>query len=179
VCIFAELHEREAGRELEKANIPLWYLEAHDAQAPAALGVTRSENDDELTLAMRRQGGYYYQATKISEVRNDFLESVSACLHGSADHSDEPSDISALDIQVSSFLKKGISMPLKDDATNRELKDAARSIASHASVLNQYHARASSVLKLFQNHCDSPQNFDRESALMAGLTGGPREKPLQ
>ena len=169
ICIFAELHEREAGKELGKRDVPLWYLEAHDVQAPS-IGVLKG-GVDELSLSIRRQGQYYYQTTRIVEVRDNFLEGVAESLRSDRRDRDEAPELGALDIQVSHFLKKATAFPLKNDAARDELAKAARNIVSNASVIASYHTRARKTMDAFKAFCERPHFFDREATLIRAIEG--------
>lgn len=173
VAIMGELHEREAATDLVKNGITTWYLEDQDVEAPPLVPKRLNGCTDALIRSSVRQLNHWTVSKTIRSVTSDFLEAVAECMKGRAASSRgyQP-DVDALDLQLSAFLRKAISFPIRVQQADKNINDLARSIASQASLLRSYDDHAERVYNLFRPHLkEATPCFHREGELVAIASG--------
>ena len=167
LCIFAELHEREAADDIARQGASVWYLEDQHVEVPPVETVRPNEGDDALVRALSRQINHWATSRTVQIVRNELLEEVSQCMQERAANGyGSHSETTALDLSLSAFLQGATSRPIRDDQSDNNLTSLARSIASQASVLRQYDTQAGKLYNIFKKYlsADLP-SFNREKEL--------------
>jgi uncharacterized membrane protein YkvA (DUF1232 family) len=166
-CIFGELHEREASADLIKNGNIAWYLEDQDVEVPPLRPKRPASTADAVERSIIRSTDHWIVSKVIRDVRNEFLEALPDCMRERATSggSGQP-EADALDLQLSAFLQRSISHPLRPKDSDKELAGLARRIAAQASVLRSYDTQAERVYELFMPFLkQAPPSFDREGAL--------------
>ena len=167
ICIIGELHEREAAADLLREGTAVWYLEDQDVQAPPSPPPRANDKDDLLTRSLRRSGGHWAQTINVRSVHSDFLEAAAAYLNKPKSSGDGEGPTQALEYAVAAFIQRATSRPFRSPEIERQLSDEARKIASQASVLKLYDARADEILALFRQWTPSaPPKTDLQSELV-------------
>ncbi|CAM3276354.1 DrmE family protein [Asticcacaulis taihuensis] len=148
ICIIGDLRDREAADDLIQGGAAVWYLEDQDVE-PAPLSPPDSSGDA-LTRAVGRQNLHWLRSTRVDEVRSSFLERAADWLSQRNEGSDGGA-LQPLEFEVSSFIQKATSSPIRDEIFDAEIEASVRRIISHASVLAPYEERASHLFSIFQS----------------------------
>jgi hypothetical protein len=179
ICILGEMHEREWASEVARNGASLWYLEAGDVQTVSPNAASPDRNDDNLLRSIKRQGGYNYQNARHRNSQSTFLEAAAGCLAERVGSKDQGSQMASLDMAVSSFVQKAISLPLNDRHIEAGLAETAQRIASHASTLSLYDPRAGKVLQLFKDFTlATAKEFDRRDHLASIIRNAGQSKSI-
>lgn len=149
LCIIAELHEREAAREIARRGVAAWYLEDQDVDVPPTAPIKPKETDDALTRALRRQGNYWAQSQTVHEIRNPQLETIAAWL-GPMNRQSQNDWRKSIDISVAQYLRLALGSPLASVKTDQALATSARQIALSARQYRSFDPELSELCKLFQ-----------------------------
>lgn len=151
VCIFAELHDREATAGLHEQGLRgLWYLEDQDVLVPPSKHVGAHAVDNPLTRFLARQSNHWTASQAFHADTDEFLEAVAECLEARAGVGRDDPALQALDLSVATFLRRAIGIPLANHAyVDEDATRLTRSIMAQASMLAVYDEGAHRLRELF------------------------------
>lgn len=151
VCIFAELHDREATAGLHEQGLRgLWYLEDQDVLVPPSTHFSGGAADNQLTRFLTRQSNHWTAVQSFHADTDEFLEAVAECLESHASMARGDPALQVLNLSVASFLRRAIGIPLVNDGyLDDEAIRLTRSIMAQASMLSVYDEGAHRFRDLF------------------------------
>ncbi|MEI9927828.1 MAG: hypothetical protein WDN44_09125 [Sphingomonas sp.] len=151
VCIFAELHDREATAGLHEQGLRgLWYLEDQDVLVPPSMHFSGDATGNLLTRFLARQSNHWTAGQSFHAETDEFLEAVAECLESHAGVSRDDPALQALDLSVATFLRRAIGIPLAHDTSvDDDPTRLTRSIMAQASMLSAYDEGARRLRDLF------------------------------
>lgn len=151
ICIFAELHDREATADLHENGLRgLWYLEDQDVLVPPSTHVGAHAVSNPLTRFLARQSNHWTARQSFHAETDEYLEAVAECLEAHAGVRRDDPALQALDLSVATFLRRAIGIPLANDAyVDEDTSRLTRSIMAQASMLSAYDEGAHRLRELF------------------------------
>lgn len=151
VCIFAELHDREATAGLHEQGLRgLWYLEDQDVLVPPSAHFGAHAVSNPLTRFLARQSNHWTAGQSFHAQTDEFLEAVAECLESHAGVGRDDPALQALDLSVATFLRRTIGIPLANDAyADHDTTRLTRSIMAQTSMLSAYDDGARHLRDLF------------------------------
>lgn len=130
-AIIGELNEREVSAELIKNGATAWYLEDQDVEAPPLVPRRVSERADALIRSTARESNHWNVSRNIHDLRSDFLEKVAGCMRDrAASNVEDQHKFDALDLQLSAFLQKAISYPIRIPQAHNDISRIGRRLQS-------------------------------------------------
>ncbi len=152
VCIFAELHDREATAALHERGLRgLWYLEDQDVLVPPSTHIGAHAVGNPLTRFLARQSNHWAASQSFHAETDEFLEAVAERLESRTEAGRDDPALQALDLSVATFLRRAIGIPLTDDTyVDHDATRLTRSIMAQASMLSAYDEGARRYRDLFE-----------------------------
>lgn len=151
MCIFAELHDREATKALNDQGIKYaWYLEDQDVLVPPRAHVRVKTGSDPLARFLVRQSNHWAANHSFHAETDDFLEAVAENLESRPRLANGDLAIQALDFSVAAFLRRAIGIPLVNSAqVDLDMTRLTQSIIAQSSMLSAYDEGARHLRELF------------------------------
>lgn len=167
ICVVGELHEREASCEIIDRGTSALFLDHSQVEIPSRSFDVSTLPQDAASKNLACQSNQSKVAIEFHSVNDSFLEELSLIIRGRTRRSDEGHlETTSLDLQLSDFLKKAISRPIRSDSAKRTLNLAAQRILEQASMDRQYDDGADRIYALFDSYLKSNNaGFDRSDAL--------------
>jgi len=156
-CTFAELHDREACRDLIKAGLKPWYLQDLDVEVPPLTPVTPQNSDNLLDRFFTRQHIHWAMTRSVHVVEQPFYENLAHIFHGLLQNlresgADSDPSLEILGMNVSQFIRKSLAYPLELTSEMRsELKGLASRIFSYSSTLRGFSEAANLICEHFRD----------------------------
>lgn len=168
VCIFAELHDREATAGLHKQGLQaLWYLEDQDVLVPPSTHSSAKVVSNPLRRFLARQSNHWTACQSFYNGTDEFLEAVAETLEAQAGIRRDDPALQSLDFSVATFLRRAIGVPIaNDDHVDHDATRLTRSIMAQASMLSAYDEGAHRVRELFGSFLASGVRLSDRRAIL-------------
>ncbi|BAR58807.1 hypothetical protein NK6_5649 [Bradyrhizobium diazoefficiens] len=156
VCVFGELHEREACSEIIGRNTFTLFLDHSHVEIPGRSFNFLNLPQDAAGQILASQINQSRVIVDFHSVNDAFLEELSLLIKGRARKSEEGRmEATSLDLQLSDFLKRAISRPIWSEQSRKTLNLAAQRIVEQASMDRQYDGGADRAYVLFDSYLKS------------------------
>jgi hypothetical protein len=157
LCAIAQLHNREACRDIVKAGLKPWYLQDLDVEVPPLESATPRQADNALERFFTRQHIHWSTSRSIHVVEQSFYEGLAKIFHDLRRHlrergADRDPNLEFLGMNVSTFIRKSLEYPL--DLTSElknELKILAKRIFSYSTTLRGFSDDAALICEHFRD----------------------------
>jgi uncharacterized membrane protein YkvA (DUF1232 family) len=186
LCALAELHDREACRDIARAGLKPWYLQDLDVEVPPMTPENSGNSNSSLDRFFIRQHMHWSSTRSEHLVEQSFYEDLAFIFHELRTHlrkqetGGDPS-LEILGMNVSTFIRKSLEYPLDPTPEMRsELKVLASRIFSYSSALRAFSEPAELICEHFREaHTREVPVCNREAKLIelveSALQNGEKE----